>query len=1148
MKKIKYFLILLVLFISISAVSADDGNFTSLQTDITTSTGSIELTQDYVYDNTTDSELKNGIFIKENNFVVNGNGHTIDGSNQSRIFLITGSNVTLKNLNLINGNNKIGGAILSNNLTNFENVTFTGNTAEFGAAIVGTNHLIIENSNFTDNHAEKGVVYSESGNLEIENSLFANTTGLKFSMVYATGALTINDCVFVNATSKYATAVYSSGKTKIKDSVFSNLSAEFTAGAVAFKGEKSVEIEDTIFINTHAEKNGGAIFGDFSSDNSENASFGLTLTNVSVMNASGDYGGAICNLGGILIIENSTIIENTAEYGGGAIYTSNARFGIFNSLIAGNKINRPDYGNGGGIYLDYSQKSIFENNKFMNNTKNAIYIYDSNFEVVSNIFENNGEAIHAVFAGDYEIKDNDGEDTINLNNTDYITLVDETGAKIELNGSNITIKDLPVKFDARDYNWTSSVKNQGDMGSCWTFGTCGALEAALKKATGIEYDFSENNMQNSMLQYSKYGVKGSTEGGSREQGLVYIISWMGVLPTEADAYDELGKISPLIDTGLNIHIQDALFVPSRENATDNDALKRAIIECGSVTTGYYAYDDAPYFNKNTSAYYQNNMSRTNHAISLVGWDDNYSASNFAMKPAGDGAFIIKNSWGTDSGIDGYYYISYYDTSLLNTTFAIGFIINNTENYTKNYQTDLGGELSRSSLKEYKVTYESEGNDTISAVGTYFDSNEDYTLEIYVNNELMHTQNGTSPFNGFHTVKLTKGIQVKEGDNFTALMKKDSAYLLEDSRQHYQENTTYILVNDTWKDLASDKMTVSLKVFTKNSDATLQTEDLVKIYKNESQFYAVIDAANQTVIFEINNQNYTRTSNASGVAGININLNPGKYSIKTTYGNITALNTIEVLPTLIADNLVKIFKNQSQFYISLIDKSGYYIPNTPITMNINGVFYNRTTNENGTAKLNINLIPGEYVLTATDPLTSLQMSYNITVLPTLIADNLVKYFRNESQFYISLFDSEGNAVPNTAITMNINGVFYNRTTNENGTAKLNINLIPGEYVLTATDPLTGLQMSYKITVLPVLTAEDLTMQYKDGSQFKATLVDGQGKALSGAKIQFNVNGVFYYRTTNDEGVAALNINLMAGEYIITSQYENAAISNKITISA
>ena len=92
MKKINYFLILLVLFISISAVSAEDGNFTSLQRDIQLSTDSIELTQNYVYDNSTDSELKNGIFINEDNFVVNGNGHTIDGSNQSRIFLINGSN------------------------------------------------------------------------------------------------------------------------------------------------------------------------------------------------------------------------------------------------------------------------------------------------------------------------------------------------------------------------------------------------------------------------------------------------------------------------------------------------------------------------------------------------------------------------------------------------------------------------------------------------------------------------------------------------------------------------------------------------------------------------------------------------------------------------------------------------------------------------------------------------------------------------------------------------------------------------------------------------------------------------------------------------------------------------------------------------
>ena len=355
------------------------------------------------------------------------------------------------------------------------------------------------------------------------------------------------------------------------------------------------------------------------------------------------------------------------------------------------------------------------------------------------------------------------------------------------------------------------------------------------------------------------------------------------------------------------------------------------------------------------------------------------------------------------------------------------------------------------------------------------------------------------------------------------------------------------MNGEWKDLGSSQ-TVSLKVYTKDSDIILQTEDLVKIYKNESQFDAFVGVANETVIFEINNANYTRTSDENGIARMNINLNPGNYTIKTTYGNLTALNNIEVLPTLIAEDLVKIFRNSSQFYIALINGSGNVVPNTNITMNINGVFYNRTTDENGIAKLNINLNPGKYILTAIDPLTGLLMSYNITVLPTLIADDLVKYYRNDSQFDITLTDGKGNPVAGKPIIMNINGVFYMRTTNENGTARLNINLNPGEYILTAIDPLTFLQMSYNIKVLPVLTGEDVNMTYLDGTQFKATLVDGKGEALSGADITFNINGVFYNRTTDENGIAYLNIRLMPGEYIITSQYGQAVIANKITIAA
>ena len=131
-------------------------------------------------------------------------------------------------------------------------------------------------------------------------------------------------------------------------------------------------------------------------------------------------------------------------------------------------------------------------------------------------------------------------------------------------------------------------------------------------------------------------------------------------------------------------------------------------------------------------------------------------------------------------------------------------------------------------------------------------------------------------------------------------------------------------------------------------------------------------------------------------------------------------------------------------------------------------------------------------------------------------------------------------------MNINGVLYNRTTNENGSAKLNINLPPGEYILTAIDPITGLQMSYTITVLPTLSAADLEMKYKDGSTFNATVVDGQGNPLKGAIVKFNINGVLYNRTTDAKGIAKLNINLISGKYIITSEYDGLKISNTITI--
>ena len=1071
MNKIKVFLILIVLFISISAVSAE-GNFTSLQNEIDASDNSIDIQQDYKYDSTADNGLESGILINKSSFTINGNGHTIDGANQARIFDILGSDVTILNLNLINGNSDNGGAIINRNGITLNNVSFINNNATEGGSVYSTAQSTIDNCYFDNNTAKFG------------GGIFSF-----FSEAYVTNS------TFTNSKSSYGPAIFTDFCTCVfaQDCIFKNLYAEESGGAIGIAHlSRMASITNCTFINTESRKNGGAIC--VFAMVGEGSIPSIEISDSKFFNSTGDYGGALSILSGGIYTPSSPLLNkslcfapfdlnncefynNTALYEGGAAYISGVDSNINNVRFYGNKLQYND-SHGGGLYSEFANTTI-ENCEFINNTKHGIYAYDNGYTkhgiyesdnqltVKDTTFANNGEAIHAVFTSCNLTNITVENDILILNETNYLSNVHEIAKSIQFINNTINVETLPSRYDSRDWGWVSSVKDQGIMGSCWAFGTCGALESALLKATGIEYDLSENNMQDLMLQFEKYGRIGAIEGGIMEQGLEYILSWFGVMSSEYDTYDELGRLSPLIIAdNEKIHIVDAIIVEPRKNLTDNDALKKAILRCGSVVAAFN--NDVPEtgYNENTSAYYQNSTKETSHEISLVGWDDNFPASNFKTTPPGDGAFIIKNSHGTDEGEKGFNYISYYDTSLLGINIGIGFIIENTENYTTNYQTDLSGVqetiTNNGSALSYKNTYESEyGPESISAVGTYFKADEDYTLEIYVNDELMHTQSGISPFTGFHTVKLTKEIPITKGDNFTALMKKASVMMFDMSRNHYRENMTFIDLGDGWEDLGLENKTISLKVYTK--DLAIFTEDLVKIYKNDSKFKAEIGVSNETVTFEVNGGIYNRVSNENGTASMAINLNPGNYTIKTTYNNVSVENTI-------------------------------------------------------------------------------------TVLPTLTAENLVKYYRNASQFYINLIDGEGNPVAGKNITMNINGVFYNRLTNENGTAKLNINLAPGEYILTATDPLTGLQMSYNITVLPTLTGEDLNMAYKDGSTFNATVLDGKGNPLANAKVTFNINGVLYNRYTDSNGIAKLNINLMPGEYIITSQYEQATISNKITISA
>ena len=176
------------------------------------------------------------------------------------------------------------------------------------------------------------------------------------------------------------------------------------------------------------------------------------------------------------------------------------------------------------------------------------------------------------------------------------------------------------------------------------------------------------------------------------------------------------------------------------------------------------------------------------------------------------------------------------------------------------------------------------------------------------------------------------------------------------------------------------------------------------------------------------------------------------------------------------------------------------------------------------------------------------SNNITVLSRIISNDLVKYYRNASQFVVTILGDDGKPVgAGENVTFNINGVFYTRQTNASGQAKLNINLNPGSYA-TVTTSYKGCAVANTVEVLPILYAEDLVKTYGTADQFKVLLVDGQGNPYPDQTITLNINGILYNRVTGDDGYAKLNINLMPGEYIITSMYNSAALSNKITVKA
>ncbi|MDO4267591.1 MAG: lectin like domain-containing protein [Eubacteriales bacterium] len=352
-----------------------------------------------------------------------------------------------------------------------------------------------------------------------------------------------------------------------------------------------------------------------------------------------------------------------------------------------------------------------------------------------------------------------------------------TAASLVLDGCSGEYR-LPSSYDAREAGRTAPVKDQGDLGTCWAFASLLALESSLLPEE--VWDFSEDHMSHN----PDFNLE-QKDGGDYIMSMAYLLSWRGPVTEEEDPYGD--GISPQNLTAAK-HVQEIRLLPSR----DREEIKRAVYEVGGVQSALYTtfseLDMQPeYYNEQTGAYCCQEDRAPNHDVVIVGWDDDYPGENFAVEVPGDGAFLCENSWGTQFGQDGYFYVSYYDANLGKTSILYSRT-EDPDNYDRIYQSDLCGWLGQ-------IGY---GGDTVWAVNVYqagieperldavgfYATDQDTDYEVYVLRNVpdapisaeegfplrSRAAKGHVDFAGYYTVSLEDQPVLEPGERFGIMIK------------------------------------------------------------------------------------------------------------------------------------------------------------------------------------------------------------------------------------------------------------------------------------------------------------------------------------------------------------------------------------------
>ncbi len=1058
--------------------------------------------------------------------------------------------------------NQNGREIFVSNSLTLENLTLSKSSITNNAATVTATNVIFD-----------GGVAKVSGDYDASfGGAISNMVVEDYHSYAATPELYIDNCTFKNNEAVYGGAIYIEyGDAKINNSRFINNVAENYGGAITVNVASTVSIANSIFRGDYS-KNGeaGAVYV---------AKSKLTLENCTIENCSSTLGAGICDLNSTTTVTELTAFNNTAYYDGGVIYKMYGSLTVTNSKFAKNSAK-----NGGAVYVDSAYNFILTDNEFSENharlNGGALYsLANSGREFSNNTYLNNSASSH-----DDELVTSKFNLTIGNGNYQLIK------GNFTFNGT------LPERYNLLDDGYLTPVKDQQDSGNCWAFASIAALESCILKATGQTFDLSEENMKNLIAMFSDYGWKMETnEGGWDEMAIAYLTSWLGPVNESSDIFDEYSLISPVMDSIM--HIQNILYV-GRESYTENDAIKEAILKYGAVVTGMY-YDS--HYLTSKGAYYYSGSTYPNHAVAIVGWDDNYSKENFYTTPKGDGAWIIKNSWDRSWGDNGYFYVSYYDgvtASVGDPHFMYTYVLNDSIKLDKNYQYDIPGItdyfITGNNVIWYKNVFNATDNELLAAFSTYFNTTTDWKAYIYVNDELKFTQEGSS-ISGYYTIYLNQFIPLKVGDTFSVALRINASQyasfpVSEDMRfvrTLYSPGVSFFSYDgEIWNDLYKYKyigydhtynsQVACIKAFTSFSslNTTIRVDNYNLSVKTPSNILAYVldnygnNVTEGLVSFEINGKNYYANV-SNGIANLSVSFDEiGEFVVNAFYTSDSLLNPSNT------SALINISKSNINISLKVNDALTYGDVVANITLNaLNGdnlsekvylIVNNKT--------YDVNVLEGNVSFVITDYLSA--GNYTAKV----IFNNSDKYYDNSAYCNFTVL--------NRTVEMNmsldvvdVKNLLINITLNDTRDTNVKVILANESHDVNLTNGIGQLflrDMAYdnytvvaefekegyftittfkEIELRPIKTAfvtSDVVMYYLDGTRFYVKLVDEDNNPISNQSVLVSINNQNYTRKTNENGSTSIAINLDSANYTVGVKYNGSDIylpcevKNNITV--